>query len=47
MKNSTYTVQKAYDDTNSLGFESDPLQLKRCIKKRLEKNDVKNYCEVN
>ena len=28
MENSTYTIQKAYEDINSLGFGSDPLQLK-------------------
>ena len=37
MENSTYTIQKAYDDNNSLGFGSDPLRLKKYIKKRLEK----------
>ena len=31
MENSTYTIQKAYDDINSLGFGSDPLQLKKYI----------------
>ena len=41
MENSIYTTQKAYDDINSLGFGSDPPRLKKYIKKRLEKNDVK------
>ena len=47
MENSTYTIQKAYEDINSLGFESDPLQLKKYIKKRLEKNDVKIIVELS
>ena len=37
MENSTYTIQKVYDTIGSLGFGSDPLQLKKYIKKRLEK----------
>ena len=40
MENSTYTIQKAYDDINSLGFGSDPLRLKKYIKKRLEKEII-------
>ena len=47
MENSTYTIQKAYEDINSLGFGSDPLQLKKYIKKRLEKNDVKIIVELS
>ena len=47
MENSTYTIQKIYDDINSLGFGSDPLQLKKYIKKRLEKNDVKIIVELS
>ena len=47
MENSTYTIQKAYEDINSLGFGSDPLQLKKYIKKRLEKNDVKMIVELS
>ena len=46
MENSTYTIQKAYEDINSLGFGSDPLQLKKYIKKRLKKNDVKIIVEL-
>ena len=38
---STFTIQKAYEDMNFFGFESDPLQLKKYIEKRLEENDVK------
>ena len=41
MKNSSYTMQKAYDDIISLYVGSDLLQLKKYIKKRLGKNDVK------
>ena len=37
MENSTYTIQKTYDDINFLGFGSDPLRLKKNIK-RSEKN---------
>ena len=47
MENSTYIIQKAYSDTNSLVFGSDPLQLKKYIKKRLEKNDVKIFVELS
>ena len=47
MKNSTYTIQKAYENINSLGFGSDPLQLEKCIKKRLEKNDIKIIVELS
>ena len=47
MENSTYTIQKAYKDINSLGFGSDSLQLKKYIKKRLEKNDVKIIVELS
>ena len=47
MENSTYTKQKAYEDINSLCFGSDPLQLKKYIKKRLEKNDVKIIVELS
>ena len=47
MENSTCTIQKAYEDINSLGFGSDPLQLKKYIKKRLEKNDVKIIVELS
>ena len=47
MGNSTYTIQKAYDDINSLGFGSDPLRPKKYIKKRLEKNDVKIIVELS
>ena len=47
MENSTYTIQKAYEDINSLGFGSDSLQLKKYIKKRLEKNDVKIIVELS
>ena len=47
MENFTYTIQKAYDDINSLGFGSNPLRLKKYIKKRLEKNDVKIIVELS
>ena len=47
MENPTYTIQKAYEDINSLGFGSDPLQLKKYIKKRLEKNNVKIIVELS
>ena len=47
MENFTYTIQKAYEDINSLCFESDPLPLKKYIKKRLEKNDVKIIVELS
>ena len=45
MESCTYTVQEAYDDINSLDLGSDPLQLRKYIKKRLEKNDVKTIVE--
>ena len=38
MENSTYKIQKAYDDINSLGFGSNPLQLKKYIKKVMYKS---------
>ena len=47
MENSTYTIQKAFEDINSLDFGSDHLQLKKYIKKRLEKNDVKIIVELS
>ena len=47
MEISPYTIQKTYEDINSLGFGSDPLQLKKYIKKRLEKNDVKTIVELS
>ena len=47
MKNSKYTIQKAHDDINSLGFGNGPLRLKKYIKKRLEKNDVKIIVELS
>ena len=47
MENSTYTIQKAYEDINSLGFGSDPLQLKKYVKKRLEEIDVKIIVELS
>ena len=47
MENATYTIQKGYVDINSLGFGSDPLQLKKYIKKRLEKNHVKIIVELS
>ena len=46
MENSTYTIQKAYDDINSQGFGSDPLRVKKNIK-RLEKNDEKIIVELS
>ena len=36
MKSCTYTVQEVYDDINSLDLGSDPLPLRKYIKKRLE-----------
>ena len=47
MENSTCTIQKAYDNINSLAFGSDPLQLKKYIKKVWKKNDVKIIVESN
>ena len=47
MENATYTIQKGYVDINSLGFGSDPLRLKKYIKKRLEKNHVKIIVELS
>ena len=37
----TYTVPEAYDVINFLDLVSKSLQLRKYIKKRLEKNDVK------
>ena len=47
IENSTCAIQKAYDDINSPDCGSDPLQLKKYIKKRLEKNDVEIIVELS
>ncbi|CAK8680311.1 unnamed protein product [Clavelina lepadiformis] len=41
MERCTYTIKEAHADLNALDFGKDPLELKNYIKKRLDKNDVK------
>jgi len=41
MESSEYTWNESYADVNSLHFGNDPLQVKKYIQKRLDKNDAK------
>ena len=43
----TDTVQEAFDDINSLDLGSETLQLRKYIKKRFEKNNVKTIVELS
>ncbi|CAK8674232.1 unnamed protein product [Clavelina lepadiformis] len=46
MESCTYTIKEAHADLNALDFGKDPLELKNYIKKRLDKNDVKQIMEL-
>ena len=47
MESSTYTVREANDDIDSLDFGSDHWQLKKYIKKRLEKCVIKTIVKLS